>query len=134
MDARLDLHKVERLADEVFGAVLQSAKLVARLSGKHNDRQVAVQRIAPQLFHHAKAVETGHFEVQQNQVVGMSVVQGADLLRIKRGADLRVARVAQYEAQHLHIGCLVVHDENAGGEDVLVQCHGVSPPAFNSSQ
>ena len=134
VDARVDLQKVERFADEVLGPGLQSAELVAGLSGQHDDGQVAVKRADLQAFHDAEAVKTGHFNVQQDQVVGVLAVQGTDLLRIEGGADVRVAGFGQHTPEDLDMGVLIVHDEDAGCKNVLVHRHGVLPAAFNSSQ
>jgi hypothetical protein len=59
VDARLDLHQIEGLADEVLGAGLQRAQLVAGLGGKHHHRQVASAFVGLEAFHHLEAVHPG---------------------------------------------------------------------------
>ena len=67
VDARLDFHQIERLADEIPCAGLQRAQLVAGLGGDHEDRQVAVGIVGLQAFHHLESVHAGHLQVEQNR-------------------------------------------------------------------
>ena len=127
-DARLDFDEVERLADEILGARLQRSQLVSGLRRQHDDRQVAVGGIRLQAFHHVKAVETGHLEVEQYQVVAVPAMQRADLERIHRRTYARIAGLAQQLREQADVGFLVVDDQDVGVEDLLgVNRHAWSP-------
>ena len=118
VDARLDLDQIERLADEILGAGLQRAQLVAGLRGEHDDRQIAVGVVRLQAFHHLEAVHARHLQVEQDQVVAVLAMQRADLVRIHRRGHARVAGLAQQLLEQADVGLLVVDDQDAGVENV----------------
>jgi hypothetical protein len=117
-DARLDLDCVEGLADEVLGADLQGAQLVAGLRGDHEHRQVGVGRVGLEAFHHLEAVHHRHLQVEQDEVVAVPAVQRADLGRVHGGGHAAVARAAQHLQQQGDVGFLVVDHQQAGIEKV----------------
>ena len=122
VDARLDFDQIERLADEILGAGLQRAQLVAGLGGEHEDRKVAVRVVGLEAFHHLESIHAGHLQVEQDQVVAVLAMQRADLLRIHRRGDAGVAGLAQQLLEQADIGLLIVDDQDAGVENVgLVQ-------------
>ena len=118
VDARLDFDQVERLADEILGAGLQRAQLVAGLGGDHEDRKVAVGIVGLEAFHHLESVHAGHLQVEQDQVVAVLAMQRADLLRIHGRGDAGVAGLAQHLLEQADIGLLIVDDQDAGVENV----------------
>ncbi len=118
MDAGADFDQIEGFADEILGAGLQGAQLVARLGGNHQHRQVGVGRVGLETFHHLESIHAGHLQVEQDQVVVVLAMQGTDLVRIHRRHDAAVAGFAQQLFEQKHVGLLIVDDQNAGVENL----------------
>ena len=127
VDARFDLNQVKRLADEVFGAGFQRAQFVGRLRRQHDDGQIVVMGVALEGCHHLEPVHDRHLKVQQDQVVLVGLMQRADLFRIHRAAHAGVAGITQQLLKQLHIGCLIVHDQNTGLKNLGRHGHGNFP-------
>ena len=86
--------------------------------GQHEDRKVAFRFDPPEVVQHLEAVQAGHLEIEQDQVVAVSLVQLADLVWIQRRCDGRVPGAAQHALQQKHTGLLIVDDEDLCGEHV----------------
>jgi hypothetical protein len=119
VDARFHLDQVKRFAHKVFGTGLQRTQLVARLGRDHQHRQIVVGVVGFQAFQHLKAVHHRHLQVQQDQVKRLAPVQRTHSSGVLRAADLGVAGCGQHLLKQEHVGRLVVHDKNAGVEQVL---------------
>ena len=117
--------QIEGLADEVLRAGLQRAQLLAGLRREHDHRQVGLGAAGLQALHHRKAVHYRHLQVQQNQVVAVRAVQAAHRLRVHGGTQLGVACLKQQLFEQLHIGGLVVHNQNTGGQNINREVHRV---------
>ena len=111
--------QIEGFTDEVLGARLQRTQLVARLCREHDDRQVGVRRIRLQAFHHLEAIHGGHLQVEQNQVITVLSMQGADFERLHRRAHVAIPGLLQHAREQLYVGALIVDDQNVRGKNVL---------------
>ena len=122
---------VERLGDEVRRSHRQRAlaRLGRVIPRQHQDGEIlGCGHPGPEALHHGYAVDLGHVEVQQQDV-------GFDLSEprngnpwIGDGRDLPVARDSQHALQDLHVGWLVVDDQDArvgiAGGDHAVSSYG----------
>ncbi len=95
------------------------------LCGQHDDRQVTVGLVGLERFHYLEAVHDRHLQVEQDQVVAVLPMQGADLERIHRGGHVAVTDLAQQLFEQFHIGGLVIDDEDAGSKDFRALDHDV---------
>ena len=133
VDARLDFKQIERLADEILGAGLQGAQLVARLSGDHQDAKVGVGIIGLESFHHLKSAHARHLKVEQDQVVAVLAMQSANLLWIHGRGHAGVAGLAEQLFEQADIGLLIVDDQDTGVQYVgLSNAHVVTLSAARS--
>ncbi|MDO8738778.1 MAG: hypothetical protein Q7J17_07410, partial [Candidatus Deferrimicrobium sp.] len=60
----------------------------------------------------------GHLQIEQNQVVVVIAMQGADGMRIPRRRNARIAGTTQHLLKQPHIGFLIVYDQNAGVKNI----------------
>lgn len=90
------------------------------LGGDDDHRQDGLE-----FLHHAKAIHLRHLHVQQDQVVAVGAVQGPYFLGVHGAADVAVAGVPEHLREQVHIGFLVVDDEDMGLEDFGCGNHGV---------
>ena len=127
MDACFDFHQVEGLADEVLGASLQRAQLVAGLGRDHQHGQIAARLDVAQAFHDFEAIHFRHLQVEQDQIVAVLLVQRVHGLRVHGGGDARIAGVAQHLFEQHDVGLLVIDDEDAGVQDLGGLKHGGIP-------
>jgi hypothetical protein len=125
VDAGFYLHEIEGLADEVLGTGLQRAQLVARLRREHDDRQVIVRLVGLEAFHHLKSVHARHLQVEQNQVIAVLAVQGADFERFPRRCYVAVPGLFEHAGEQQYIRALIIHDQNTRSENVSVIDHWV---------
>jgi hypothetical protein len=109
---------------------LQRAQLVAWLRGDHEDRQVAIGFDFLQPFHHLESVQAGHLQIEQDQVVAVLAVKFADLMRVHRGRDGRIASAAQHPLEQKDIGFLIVNDQDAGVKNIGGTDHRIRPGLF----
>ena len=114
VDARAQLGQIERFADEILGAGLESPQFVRRLGGDHQDRKIAALFDFLQPFHHLESVHAGHLEVEQDEGIAVLPVPFADLVRIGRRVDAGVPGDPQHALQQTHVGRLIVHHQNPG--------------------
>jgi hypothetical protein len=132
--ARPDFDQIERLAHEVPGAGLQRSQLVPRLRGDDQHRKVALRIVGLQRRHHLESVHPRHLQVEQDQVVVVFSVQGANLVRIGRRGDAGITRFAQGLLQQADVRLLIVHDQDAGRGNLPVgrdhTCSCSAAPAF----
>ncbi len=125
--ARQHFGQIEGLADEVLCAGLQRAELVARLGGQHEDREIVVLVDVTQAFHHLESVHARHLEIEEDETEAVRAVKLADLVRIPRGRNRRVAGAAQRVLEQRDIGRLIVDDQDAGVQDVGCADHWPLP-------
>ncbi|MNN36964.1 hypothetical protein D3C81_1508830 [compost metagenome] len=92
-------HQVEGLADEVARARFQRGDLETWLCRQGQHGQVAAMLDFLQAFHDLETIEFRHLQIQQDQVVAMLPVQGANLGRTHGGRDIGIACIAQ-DFQH----------------------------------
>ena len=78
VNAGFDLKQVKRLGNEVFGAGLQRALFVAGLGGNGQDGCITIPLNGVQALHDFKTIHARHLKVQQDQVIGVCLVQRAD--------------------------------------------------------
>src|ERR1039458_6634476 len=130
VNARAQLGQIKRLADEILSAGFQSAQLVSRLRGDHEDRKIAVLFDFLQALHHLESVHAGHLEIEQDQAVAALAVKFADLGRIGRGLDGSVAGDAQHALQQTDIGFQVVNHQDSGVQNVGWADHDLRPDLF----
>ena len=102
---------------------------MVRLRGDHEDREVTAGLDLLQALHDLEPVQAGHLQIEQNQVVVVLAVQRADLARIHRGRDGPVARPSQYLLQQGDVGRQIIHDQDAGVENLRGTDHGAAPAA-----
>ena len=114
MDACLHLDQIEGFGDEVFGPRLQRAQFVARLRGDDQHRHITISFDFPQGVHDLESIHVRHLQIEQNQVVVMRQVQGADGARIHGCGDALVAGTAQHLFQQNDVRFLVINDQDAG--------------------
>ncbi len=126
VDALVHLEQVEGLADEVAGAGFQRGDLEARLGGQRQHRQVAALFDLLQALHHLEAVQAGHLQVEQDQVVVVLAMQRAYLLGQHRRTDAGVAFFAQYLFHQLDIVGRIVHHQDLRVQNVLSARHARS--------
>ena len=130
MNARLDFDQIERLADEILGPLLQGAQLVTRLCGQHNDRQVIIRIDRFKGFHYLESIHARHLQIEQDQVVMVLAMQRTDLHRISCRGNASVAGLAQQLLEQLHIGRLIIDDQDVGIENIGGTDHHAFFPLF----
>jgi len=99
---------------------------VPRLSRGHDDGQIALVVVGLQALLHAEPIHAGHLQVEQDQVIGIAPVQRACLGGVHGGRDAGVARVGEQPGQQLHIGILIVDDQDAGSKNAWVEFHQIT--------
>ena len=119
----MHLEQVERLADEVAGARFQRGDLEAGLRRQREHGQVAALFNFLQAFHDLEAVQAGHLQVEQDQVVVVFAMQRAYLFRQHRRTDVGVAFLAQYLFHQFDIVGGIVYDQDLRVQDVLSAGH-----------
>ncbi len=129
-DARDELPDAERLGQVVVGSALETEHLVRLFAarGQHQDRHVAVQRLAPHRPADGDAVELGQHHVQDEQIerIGLREPQP---FRPGPGRDGR--QPLEPEVQHDEIADvpIVLDDEDARTPAVglpFLHCHPTS--------
>ena len=118
------------MADEILRAGGERAQLVVRLGGDHEHRKIAVRFDFLEAFHHLEAVHAGHQQIEQDQVVAILAIQLADRMGICRRRNVHIAVSTQHLLQQLHIGFLIVNDQNAGIKDFFFAYHRISLVSF----
>ena len=91
---------------------------MSRLGGNGQHRQVAIRFDFLQAFHHLEAIHAGHPQIEQDQVVVVGAMQGADGTRIHRRRNAHIAGIPQHLLEQPHIGFLIVDDQNAGIKNI----------------
>ncbi len=130
MDTCLYFDQIKGFADEILRAGFQRPQFVARLGGDHEDRNVAVRFDLLQSFHHLESIHAGHLQIEQDQVVVVIAMQGADRMRIHRRGNARIAGTAQHLLEQPHIGFLIVYDQNVGIKNIGCIHHHRGPVLF----
>ena len=118
MDTDQGLRQIERPGDEILGPGLQGAKTVIRLSGNHEDREVAVGLDLVQSLEDLEAIHYRHLNVQQDQGITVLLVHGTDPARVRGGCDASVASTTQHLGKKNNMVFLVVHDQDTCIENV----------------
>ena len=126
VNALVHFEQVKRFADEVARARFKCGNLEAWLGGQGQHRQVAVLFNFFQTLHDLKAVQAGHLQVEQDQIVIVLAVQRAHLFGQHGRTDAGVADVAQNRFQQFNIGGQIVNDQNLSAQDVFTVRHGGS--------
>ena len=74
-----------------------------------------------------ESIHAGHLQIEQDQVVVVIEMQGADGSRIPRRRNAGIAGISQHLLEQPHIGFLIVYDQNAGIKNFgVTQHHRVS--------
>ena len=122
--------RVKRFADEILRAGCQRPQLVARLGRDHEYRKIAIGFDFLQPFHHLEAIHAGHLQIEQDQVVVVVAMQRAHGTRIRRRRHAPIAGFTQHLLQQLHIGFLIVYDQNTGVKNIFATYHKIRFPSF----
>ncbi len=69
-------------------------------------------------FHHLEAIHARHLQIEQDQVVAVLAMKLADRMRIHRRRNGHIAGSAQHLLQQLHIGFLIVDDQDFAEKNV----------------
>ena len=93
------------------------------LRGDHQHRKIAVDLNLFEAFHHLKTIHVGHFQVQQDQVISVLGMQGADVGG-KGGRHQRgVTGSGQHALQQQNVAGHVVHNQDLAVQNVLRNIH-----------
>ena len=124
VNAHQHFGRIEGFADEVLGSRLQRPQLVRRIRSHDQHREVVVRLDRLEAVHHREAVHTRHLQVEDNQVVAVLAMQGADGTRVRRRGDALKPRAAQHPREDEDVGGLIVHDQDAALQDINFGLHG----------
>jgi hypothetical protein len=104
---------LERLVDEVNGAELETAHLVACVGQgrEEHDRRVAGPRVGLQSLAGREAVDVRHHHVEQDQVGYHSLRNGDAVLAAPRGQQA-IAPAVEGLIENLEVGGVVVHQQD----------------------
>jgi len=103
---------------------------VNRLGGNGQHRHVAFRFDLFQLFHYLETVHAGHAQIEQNQVVVMVAMKGSDAMGILCRGNAQIAGPPQHLLEQLHIGELIINNQNAGIKNVGVSYRHRAPSLF----
>jgi hypothetical protein len=93
------------------------------LRGQRQHRQVAALFDFLQAFHDLEAVQAGHLQIQQDQVVAMLAVQRAYLFRQHGRGHIGIAGLTQDLQHQIDVVSAVIHYQDFGVKDLVSARH-----------